>query len=107
MSEKTIEKYLKKEVEEYGGFSRKWTSPGHASVPDRIVFLPQGVIWFIEVKAPGKQPTEAQWREIMRLRLMGANAGYLSSEREIDQFLAHPAKDIWMEEHIRKAVNDG
>lgn len=105
MAETDVEKYLNTEVESLGGFTRKFTSPAHASVPDRICFLPSGEIWFIEVKAPKKKPTTGQWREIFRIRIIGGRAGYLSSEREVDQFLAVPNRDVWMEEHIRKALN--
>ena len=86
MKESSVEKYLNKIVKEVGGFTRKWVSPGHVGVEDRICFLPNGEIWFIEMKRPGKFPTAVQWREIMRQRDLGHNAGYLSSEEEIDHF---------------------
>jgi hypothetical protein len=37
-------------------------------VPDRLLISPFGKVVFVEFKAPGKKPTEAQEREIKRLR---------------------------------------
>lgn len=54
MLESEIENKLKKEIETLGGLSLKFTSPGMAGVPDRLVLLPKGKICFVEVKAPGK-----------------------------------------------------
>jgi hypothetical protein len=62
MLEKTIETALIKRVKALGGMAEKFTSPNKRSVPDRIVTLPLGVIIFVELKAPGKLPTELQRR---------------------------------------------
>ena len=54
MREKSIEQKLVKEVSSQGGLCWKFTSPGTAGVPDRLVLLPYGKTGFIEVKAPAK-----------------------------------------------------
>ena len=51
--EKHIEAYLVKRVKEIGGIAYKFTSPAHRGVADRVVCLPNGVVWFVELKAPG------------------------------------------------------
>ena len=51
--EKHIEAYLVKRVKEMGGIAYKFTSPAHRGVADRVVCLPDGVVWFIELKALG------------------------------------------------------
>lgn len=71
MREKAIEAYLCREVKKLGGIAYKFTSPGRRSVPDRICLFPGGHILFVECKAPGKLPTDGQWREITRLKEMG------------------------------------
>jgi len=38
----------------------KFTSPAKRSVPDRLFIAPNGIIFFIEFKAPGKKPTRKQ-----------------------------------------------
>lgn len=60
MREKSIEQKLVKEVLSRDGICWKFTSPGTAGVPDRLVLLPYGKAGFIEVKAPGKEPTTQQ-----------------------------------------------
>ena len=53
MRENEIEAKLVKAVKDVGGVCWKFTSPGTAGVPDRIVLMPSGRIGFVEVKAPG------------------------------------------------------
>ena len=50
MKEKEIEKILVDEVKRLGGRAYKWTSPGNDGVPDRIVFLPDTRVIFVELK---------------------------------------------------------
>lgn len=71
MRESVIEKALVDRVKEFGGIAPKFKSPQRNAVPDRIVLLPGGVCRFVECKAPGEKPTEAQAREHERLRQMG------------------------------------
>ncbi len=42
MRERDIEKILTEEVKREGGRAYKWTSPGNAGVPDRIVIFRTG-----------------------------------------------------------------
>ena len=53
MLEKDVEKHLIKVVKELGGKSYKFTSPACRGVADRIVCLPNGTTWFIELKTAG------------------------------------------------------
>lgn len=66
--ERDIEKKVKDYAESKDWLTRKWTSPGHAFVPDQIFIRPDGKIIFIEFKATGKEPTAGQLREHGRLR---------------------------------------
>lgn len=68
MREKCIEQKLVKEVLIRGGLCWKFTSPGTAGVPDRLVLLPYGKTGFIEVKAPGKESTVQQLYRHEQLR---------------------------------------
>lgn len=56
MREKSIEEKLVAAVKVQGGVCWKFTSPGTAGVPDRIVLMPFGRIGFVEVKTPGESP---------------------------------------------------
>ena len=55
MLEKTVEKELCDRVKnDLCGWALKFVSPGQNGVPDRIVLVPYGRIYFVETKAPGK-----------------------------------------------------
>lgn len=60
MKEKIIEKYLVQRVKDLGGRAYKFTSPAHRGVADRVVCLPNGQTWFIELKAPDGRLSELQ-----------------------------------------------
>ncbi|EDW1942555.1 VRR-NUC domain-containing protein [Salmonella enterica subsp. enterica serovar Oranienburg] len=78
--ENLIEKHLVAEVKKAGGVAYKFISPGHRSVPDRIVLLPGGRIVFVECKAPGQPPRADQQREHERLRALGFSVVVLASK---------------------------
>lgn len=71
MLEKTIEAKLKKAVEATGARCLKFVSPGFTGVPDRIILLPGGTVFFAELKAPKK--TERRRQEYVQgiLRSLG------------------------------------
>ena len=73
MTEKSIEQYLVRKVRETGGKAYKFVSPGNAGVPDRLVIFPSGKVIFVELKAPGKVPTnlqKAKHRELEKKKLI-------------------------------------
>ncbi|QTP33518.1 hypothetical protein B7759_02112 [Burkholderia glumae] len=87
MLEKTVEAYLVERVRALGGEPYKFTSPARASVPDRIVVLPPGRVYFIEVKRPGGKLTRGQEREHEHLRRLGADVRVLDSIGAINAFV--------------------
>tara|TARA_R110000744_G_scaffold98417_5_gene190162 strand:+ start:176 stop:445 length:270 start_codon:yes stop_codon:yes gene_type:complete len=84
--EKDIEAALVKRVKALGGTAEKFTSPNRRSVPDRLVTLPNGVIVFVELKATGKKPTEAQARDHNRRRAMGCRVLVIDNMRDAQAF---------------------
>jgi hypothetical protein len=62
--ESVIETAVCKYAKEKGFYVRKFKAPGNRGVPDRIFLSPHGVWFTIEFKAPGKEPTTLQKREI-------------------------------------------
>lgn len=60
MKESVIEARLRKGVERAGGRCLKFVSPGHTGVPDRIILMPGGRVYFAETKAPGKHERARQ-----------------------------------------------
>ena len=86
MLEREIEKTLVKRVKVLGGLCEKYTSPGRRSVPDRIITLPGNRIIFVECKAPGKVPTEAQAADHARRRALGCDVRVIDSKAQVDAF---------------------
>lgn len=84
MRESVIEAYLVRRIKELGGMADKFVSPGKRSVPDRLVTLPGGRIVFVELKAPGKKPTENQLRDHERRRSLGCEVLVLDSKEAIN-----------------------
>lgn len=60
MLEQKVEAHLVKRMKEIGGECYKWSSPGNRGVPDRICIFPNGIIVFVELKKPRKEPTKLQ-----------------------------------------------
>lgn len=87
LRESEIEAYLVRRVEEVGGITRKVSWIGRRGAPDRIVFLPNGVAVWIELKAPGKKPDPHQAREHWRLSQLGQRVLVLDSKTQIDEFV--------------------
>ena len=66
--EASIEKAVKKYAAAKGCYVRKFSSPSHRGVPDDIFITPEGVVFFIEFKSPGEEPTDLQAREIREIK---------------------------------------
>lgn len=83
MLERDIEAYLVKRCKEIGALCDKFTSPQRRSVPDRLITF-SGRVLFVELKATGKKPTEAQVRDHGRRRAAGALVYWLDSTQQVD-----------------------
>lgn len=62
-AEASLERKVRLYAEKHGVYTRKFSSPAHRGVPDRM-FIKEGRILFLEFKARGKKPTAIQQREI-------------------------------------------
>ena len=87
MKEKEIEKKLVDGIRELGGRAYKWVSPGNDGVPDRIVFLPSGLVFFVELKTESGSLTALQKIQIARLEHQGQKVRVLYGIREVEDFL--------------------
>jgi hypothetical protein len=92
MLEKNIEKKLRDGVKKLGGQALKFTSPSFAGVPDRIVLMPGGRIWFVELKAPGKMPTLLQVAVHRTLSKLGFDVRVIDTPELVNAFLIEIAK---------------
>jgi hypothetical protein len=89
MKESTIEKHLVAQVKALGGMAYKFTSPAHRGVADRVVCLPDGQTWFVELKAPGGRLSELQ--KIFAADMARMNQRYAC---------------LWSKEHVEEWLND-
>ena len=87
MLEKEIEKYLVSEVKKLGGTAYKFTSLGHAGVPDRLCLMPNGTVFFVELKATGKSTRPLQDRQIEKIRTYGQRVYVADSKEKIKEIL--------------------
>ena len=87
MNEKLIEKKLRKGVRALGGVALKFSSPYHRGVPDRIVLMPGGRIYFVELKSTGKKPTLLQEKAMEELRKLGFDVRVTDNQESLDEFL--------------------
>ena len=87
MRESFIEEKLTKAVKQNGGVCWKFTSPGTAGVPDRIILMPEGRIAFVEVKAPGEKPRPLQLSRHKLLRRLGFQVYVLDALEDIDKII--------------------
>jgi hypothetical protein len=86
-SEKVIEKRLNAEVKSLGGWSLKLLCQFVTGLPDRLVLLPGGVIFFAEIKSTGKKPTKIQELVHERLRRLGFTVYVIDSLEQLNQIL--------------------
>lgn len=87
MREKIIEKKLTAAVKKAGGIAPKFVSPSYDGMPDRLVLLPDGIIAFAELKAPGKRPRQLQEARHRLLRSLGFRVYVIDSEEQIGGML--------------------
>lgn len=84
--ENKVETYLNDEVENLGGVTRKWVSPGVSGVPDRIVFY-KGEIHLVEVKTIDGSHSPEQINEHRRLSKVGIEIHTVYGNAGVDYFV--------------------
>lgn len=87
MIEAAVERHFVKRMRELRWEQRKFTSPARRHVVDRIVALPRGVTWWVELKRPGGKPRPGQIREHKRLLALGHQVAVLESKDEIEVWI--------------------
>ena len=88
MLESEVEKRLFKKVKnELHGRAFKFISPGFNGVPDRIVLVPLGRIYFVELKAPGKKMRKLQEWVAWELIKLGFEHRVIDTKEKVDDFI--------------------
>ena len=87
MLESAIERRLVRGIKAAGGMAYKFTSPGHAGVPDRLVLMPGGRLYFVELKQAHGVLTPLQIETHNRLRALGFDVRTLYGKEYVEGFL--------------------
>ena len=82
--EKHIEAYLVKRVKALGGIAYKWR--GHGGAADRIIVLPDGTVWFVEVKTIGGRLSALQKVFAADMARLGQRYTVLWTKEQVDEF---------------------
>ena len=90
MRESTIEAYLRHSVIRLGGTAPK-LAPTVAGLPDRLVLLPGGRMYLVELKSPTGvlRPAQRVWHA--RAAELGTQVHVLRSKQDVDSFLSEVA----------------
>lgn len=92
MLEKEVEKHLSKKIKKLGGECFKLVGTFKAGIPDRLVVLPGGLIYFVELKAPGQKPRRLQQIIQHRLKKLGAKVAVLDTKEAVNKFIQNNTK---------------
>jgi len=84
--ERNIEAHLVKRVKALGGAAYKFKSTT-AGVADRIVLLPGGVVWFVELKSEKGQLSPMQKVFMHEMLRLGQRYVVLNSKESVDDFI--------------------
>ena len=71
LRERDTEKKLVEAVRKAGGLAPKFVSPGWDGAPDRLILMPDGMMSFAELKAPGKKMRPLQMKRKEQLESLG------------------------------------
>ncbi len=83
-----IEAHLVKLARKHDGFCRKVRWVGRNGCPDRLlVETIWGLMW-VEVKAPGKEPTKQQLAEHEKMRRVGQDVRVIDSIAKVEELFA-------------------
>lgn len=84
--EKNLERKLRTTVSRLGGMCLKFVSPGFTGVPDRIVLMPGGLIYFVELKSEGRRLSARQRTVFAKMANNTCPVWVIDSEKTYDNF---------------------
>ncbi len=87
MREQLIEQKLRTTVRAKGGLALKFVSPGTVGVPDRIVLMPGGRVYFVELKAPGNHMSPKQVKMAEVFSRLGYQVRVIDSMEKVKGFI--------------------
>lgn len=88
MKESEIERHFVWAVEHLGGKTWKFKSPSNRGVPDRIACLPDGTVWFVELKQPNGRLSPLQRLFAGEMQRLNQRYACLWDKEQINAFIA-------------------
>ena len=86
-SEKLIEKKLREQIKKMGGLALKLESLHFTGLPDRMILMPKGKIYFVETKSTGDKPRKRQLLVHGQLRGLGFSVDVIDDIEGLTKFL--------------------
>ena len=87
MNEKILERKLREKVQSLGGLALKFSSSFYTGIPDRIVLMENGKLYFVEVKSTGETPTPRQRVVHTMLQKMGFTVCVIDTPELLNEFI--------------------
>ena len=81
-----IESSLVDKIKVNRGLCLKFSSPSMTGIPDRIILLPKGKIEIIEIKRPGREPSQFKKR-IRPFKKLNFKVYVLDFKENIDEII--------------------
>lgn len=88
MAEAYIESRLKQAIERLGGLCIKLWALSFTGLPDRLILLPGGKVFFVETKHSEKNPRKRQLVVHQQLRSLGFMVFVIRTNEDLKGFLA-------------------
>jgi len=92
--EKQIENSLKRKIDNLGGLCLKWFSTFFTGMPDRIILMPGGKIWFVETKTAEGSLSERQKYVHKQLRKLGFRVWVVITNGDLEKLIKDIEYDI-------------
>jgi hypothetical protein len=87
MLEKSIENYFKKQLQKHGALVIKMNTYHFRGFPDRMILLPEGRIFFAELKRPGEKPRANQKVVHRMLRKLGFKVYVIDCKEQVEEVI--------------------
>ncbi len=92
--EAKIEEWLVKQIKELGGIADKFVSPANPGVPDRLIVMPGGKVYFVELKTEiGRLSNIQKWQRD-RYRERGAEVRIVKGMDQAKEFIKELKNEV-------------
>ena len=87
IDERDVEGYLVRGIQKLGGLCIKLDSAGKKGIQDRLVLLPGGRVWFVELKKPGGKVGVLQQVRKRQIERMGFRSAIVWTKAGVDELV--------------------